>query len=322
MIAAVFAKPGVKIIEKPLSDLLSCFEKVFVCEDFNGKLIASSVKNAEFFASFGFCNDYKKTLCSDVETALSKKIDVIVSVGGDGLASYITCFVNSLLKDCEKHPKLLGWGAGTANVGPIVSTNCSSRLEDYSEYSFDALEVWDGDQSLGYAFNDLIIGSSFLGTVEGKTVNLCAKSMALEGKTVVCDPNPDILKKDYKVYLNGKLQQKIPFEVQQICASTVDQSLLYGRAVYGGLMQVCGMNSPASVAFTDRIAVDSRPWTWSYKGVVNTAHICFEDKDLIEIEGLTDNGQIIIDGNPFVRKAEKIGIKVVPHAVSALRSDL
>ena len=304
MKAAVFSKPGIKYFPPSLEKLLSCFDELLYRSDFAD----TTEKN------------YVKAIEKDVRTILEKNPNVLICVGGDGMASYVASAV--IKTGCSKPPVLLGWGAGTANVGPIVSISCSENLEDYRTFTFDALRISDEDEVLGYAFNDLIVGSSFLGTVDGQTVNLDARAMAVEGRAVVCNPGENILKEDYRLFFNGKELGQLPFKVRQICASTVDGSSMYGRAVYGGLMQACGMENAACVAFMDRIAVDSRPWTWSYKGMVNTGHFCFSKGDCVEICCLTKDGQIIIDGNPFIRKGNRIRIECVPNAVSVLRSDL
>ena len=64
--------------------------------------------------------------------------------------------------------------------------------------------------------------------------------------------------------------------------------------------------------------VNSDPATWNYRGAVSTTHVCFTEKDVLEFSGLGDDAHIIIDGNPFIRKTDRLSFRIVPWACTAL----
>lgn len=324
MKAAVFAKPGFSHISEELVKLLSQFDTVYTVEDFNGALFNKILRNAEQVVSYGFANGYVTCIDYNVSEILKRKVDVIVSVGGDGMAAYIACALIKQVPDSEKRPSMLGWAAGTANVGPIVSRQTETDLSEYRKISFDAVEVKQGDKILGYAFNDVIIGNSFLGTKDNKFVNLDARAMAETGKQIVCSPCNDILTEAFKVRVNSETFGDSSWKKYcQVCISSLqDTSFLSGRAVFGGMINAAGMDAPAVITFMDRIAVDSNPDSWYFKGPVESRQICFDSSDTVEISGFTDNAQIIIDGNPFVRDGDVICIKNIKNALFVLRSNV
>ncbi len=64
--------------------------------------------------------------------------------------------------------------------------------------------------------------------------------------------------------------------------------------------------------------MDSDPSTWNYRGPVSTTHVCFNEKDVLEVSGFGADAQIIIDGNPFIRKTDRLSFRIVPWACTAL----
>ncbi len=324
MKAAVFAKPGFSSVSNELKELLNQFDTLLIVEDFSGSLFEKEHNNIERIESSGFARGYVLTIEQNVEKVLSANPDVIVSIGGDGMAAYIACALIEQVPDSTKRPKMIGWAAGTANVGPIVAKSSSTKLEDYKAYTFDAVEVSQNNKVLGYAFNDVIIGNTFLGTKDGQLVNLDALAMIKEGKQVVCKPNGNILDTSFNILLNGeKIGDSSWTRYKQICISSVrEASMFAGRAVFGGMLYADGLKHPAVMTFTDRILVDSNPENWTFKGPVESKQICFDSCDSVVLSGFTGNAQIIIDGNPFEREGNTITVRNVGSAITVLRSDL
>ncbi|MGH0052168.1 MAG: diacylglycerol kinase family protein, partial [Sphaerochaetaceae bacterium] len=180
--------------------------------------------------------DYKQRITMMVQTLLQKKPDYVVSVGGDGLASYIA---STIAKKAE-HVVMLGIAAGTANVGPIVSFSLdelnSLTFADLEVVSIDGIEVVDETGYLGLGFNDVILGNSFLGTEHGTCCNLSVESLLIHGERVPVKVGKRITTERFMVVIDGHPKQLFSqLPIAQIVVTPLQFDKLYGRAIFGGL---------------------------------------------------------------------------------------
>ncbi|MBR4427603.1 MAG: NAD(+)/NADH kinase [Spirochaetales bacterium] len=318
MICAVTAKPNLVLSDEKkwqLYSILGLFDKILVSEDMGGSYFASDVElQSSSIISVGRIKEKIYPLRFDefVKKVEKEGAEVVVTVGGDGIASYVA---TAIIRQGAAMG-ILGFPAGTANVGPIVRSDIEKTSIERSA-RLDSIEVSCAGKVLGYGFNDVIIGHSFLGTVGGRWANLCAKTMALRGEVNELDMKDEqVTGNGFSIRLNGKAQP-IPSigTVKQICVSTVHTENLYGRAIVGGLMEASGMNHPASIVLLDKVANDARPETWQQKAFRTSAHLCFEAGDVIEIGGMSDGVCVIIDGNPFAMGENKLELRCVPDSV-------
>lgn len=311
-----------------LVSILRGFSTVYTSPVHYGQCIEAGIKAQELsLLKKTAGNLYIRNIGYMVRQCLDHGVDVFITAGGDGTASYVASSViqQSIIQQSgirqdlgrDKHPLFLGFPAGTANAGPIVHPLHTGDLKDMEEVPLDAIEVTDGDKVIGYGFNDVVIGNSFLGTLDDRLVNLDAATMALYGKKEVIKPGERIAGKDFTVKLSGK-ESQIPHGIAQICVSTVGLIPLGPRAVLGGLLNSEGDDHPAAAAFISRNMIDSDPSSWNWRGPVTTTHICFTEKEVLEISGLGEDAQVIVDGNPFVRKTDKLSFRIVPQACTAL----
>ena len=133
--------------------------------------------------------------------------DLFVCVGGDGLASYVA---DALLGDSHAALSLplLGVAAGTANVGPIVSLGLEELRDlDPSALSLSkvgAVEARVGGRHLAYGFNDVVIGTTFLGRVEGEVRSLSAEAMARREEKLPEEPHAGIASRRFLVEKDGR----------------------------------------------------------------------------------------------------------------------
>lgn len=315
MIGAVLAKPGFSgINDNPrLLDILYSFSTLYLSPDF-GEEKFTDIPNTRILPktrSAGYVERF-----SEIVSFLSEaNVDYVVTVGGDGIASYLASAM-ILGGNKSREMVLVGYPAGTANIGPIVNQGITKDSLKHVRY-IDGIEVTSGGRVLGYGFNDVIIANSFLGTLGGKTVNLDAYSMEEYGVAKAVTPDGNILSSDFKLCINSNsLSLPLSWDrIQQICVSTLWQDNIAGRAVFGGVLASVGYKHPASIAFMDRIVVDSRPETWNYNGASTTSHVAFNEQDEIILEGLSDISHVIIDGNPFAISDGKVKLRVLPDAI-------
>lgn len=264
-------------------------------------------------------SDYKAQLAVMVDALLAKNPTYLVSVGGDGLASYIA----SQIVRRKAEVILLGIAAGTANVGPIVS--CSpeefGKLEpsDLAVASIDGVAVSDESGFLGVGFNDVILGNSFLGTENGVCCNLSVEELLLHdarvpiqvGKRLVTDQFSITVDGVQKVYNGG-----VP--VEQIVITPLQFDRLYGRAIFGGLCLGRERESLAAVGLCSRNVVDCNPEARNYSDFTTIQHLVVPANSSVEFAFLGPDAHIIIDGNPFLRNG-KVICSLIPGVVKALK---
>ena len=327
MKAFFLAKPGFSLIDSSsvsdignLVSILRSFSEVYTSPELCDECTASGIKAHKLEKPSGNCaNSYVQNINAMVIQCLDRQVDVYVTAGGDGIMSYVASDV-ILNKGRNRQPLFLGFPAGTANAGPIVHALGTGEFDSLVKVSLDAVEVRDGDEVIGYGFNDVVIGNTFLGTLEGNLVNLDAREMFAYGRPKKTVIGGKIASKALKTALNGETVEigTDAEAIKQICISPLKGDRLSQRAVFGGLLNSVGDAHPAAAAFISRNMIDSNPATWNYRGPVTTTHICFTEKDVLEISGLGEDAQIIIDGNPFIRRNDRISFRIVPGACTAL----
>ena len=324
MKGAVVAKPGFSLspeANEKLFEILGKMGVVFVSPDMGGEYFLSRLNliPQTKVVSVGSIEEKCYPLRFDefISKAAQAGAEVVVTVGGDGIASYTATAI--IRQKASDSLSLLGFPAGTANVGPIVQAN-PSGASLLKKVGLDAIEVSCAGKVLGYGFNDVIIGRTFLGTLDGKWVNLNARAMALKGEAVQDDMKDScVVDPGFKIIMNGKEMSlaRADASIKQVCISTLHQDNLYGRAVFGGLSEAYGFKHPAALALLDKVSNDARPETWGRKELRTTVQLCFDETDLIKLDGLSKDACVIIDGNPFVLEVGSVDLRCVPNAVMA-----
>jgi len=260
--------------------------------------------------------DFSERLKSCLDGFLSRKVDLIVGVGGDGFLAHIGAFI------IEGHYTipLLGICGGTANVGPLLGFNEDTleRLDlanmNYAKVS--ALAVESAWRRTFYAFNDIVIGDTFLGTIEGKMTNLSARAFVEDGIKLEKKPSEEITTADFALLKNGVSQPLPCFKTLQIVASPLLESRHYnGKAITGALclapfFPVCG-----AVSLLDTVIIDSK--LESPLKAVSIQQLLFGEKDHIAIKGLSS--YLVVDGNVCYYIGGEISISCLPEAVSTAR---
>ena len=328
MKALFLAKPSFRLMGnkdpdiKNLIEILRSFSVVYTSGELYEDCIrcgihAFRLELSEKSESGTWSNEYVDNINKMVGFAVDNVVDVYITAGGDGTVSYVAS--STILNSRNKtfRPLFIGFPAGTANAGPIVKRLGTGDISKLKMTKIDAIEVSDGDTPIGYGFNDVIIGNSFLGTINGELKNFDAVAMAMKGETKVISPGTDITSENFKASLNGN-PLDIRHDVKQICISTLQFDEFSMRAVFGGILNAVGFEHPAAAAFMGRVMVNSDQSSWNYKGSVSTTHVCFNETDSLKISGFGKDAQIIIDGNPFIRQTDELSFRIVPWVCTAL----
>ena len=260
----------------------------------------------------------------DIQKAIARilreKPDVIIGIGGDGTMNFIA---SSLIKNEAKNITLLGVGAGTGNVGPLISLcyeeihNIVSTSIDLEITEIDAIEVRHASSTLGYAFVDVMIANYFPGSIDGKFTLLDAKkfleSKAIEPVRMKLKPVTEkfyVEKNEKKLFEGGK-------EIEQVAVA-----LLYDGKCYVGKV-ACGILCAAVRNGMEGVVVLSDQKTMGISIVpekfVKLWHLPFSRNDLVMIGGIAEGTYLIIDGNPIMHAPENLEFIIVKNAVRCYR---
>lgn len=258
---------------------------------------------------------YVETLGCITRALLERQPDLLVSVGGDGIASYIA---DAMLTAGENVP-MMGVAAGTANVGPIVCITpdeldlCDAANWQYSSVS--AVEVLSGEH-VGYAVNDVVIGNTFLGTTEdGGIANYSARSMALAGNKEICAANGNICTEKFSIEKNGKTVQHRIAQPGQVIISPLDRDRLEGRAIYGALCSAAYTPCKGAVALTETVMISAEAEDAGMGAFCPIEHLLFGPEDTVVLSGLTEYADLILDGNPYIRTNDTVALRYHPGLI-------
>jgi hypothetical protein len=263
--------------------------------------------------------DYVGSLRAAVAALTAWGAELLVCVGGDGLASYAA---DAMLAS-SRPAALLGVAAGTINVGPIVTMDIGelAGLDPASlrREKRGAVEVLVEGIHLAYGFNDIVIGDTFLGMLGGRTVNLSAKALLDRGEKLRAEPCAEIAGPSFSVRRNGAEIVPGMRNPAQIIVSPLGPREFYARAIAGILCEAPYMRGAAALALFDTVIVAaSRPG----RGMTDfsaSEQMLFGPEDIVEIGGLTAAGQVIVDGNPFARTGDRVQFRSAPDLIEVAR---
>ncbi len=263
---------------------------------------------------------YVEDLRASVAAFAAWGADLLVCVGGDGLASYAA---DAMLAS-GKRMAMLGVAAGTINVGPIVSVGTEDigmlTPDDLAIEPAAAVEVLVDGGHVAYGFNDVVIGDTYLGTIGGRAASLSAVALLERGEKIEASPSDEITAADFGVFKNGKRLSPRLGRPAQIIASPLGKREFFARAVAGVLCNAPYMEGPAALALFDTVIVKANPPERGLEDFSAAEQVLFEPGDLVELRGLAAAGQLIIDGNPYARAGATVGLKSVPGLVDVVKA--
>ena len=263
--------------------------------------------------------DHKAKIAAIADALLQTGPSYLVSVGGDGLASYLGTYISGR----PAMPTMVGIAAGTANVGPIVTfteedLNTLDRTS-LQEVSIDAIAVSDESGFHALGFNDVILANTFLGTEGGVCHNLSVEELLLRGNRVAAPVGKRITAKGFSVTVDGVLRPVNPaVPIAQIVISPLQFDRLYGRAIFGRLCQGRGASPLAAVGLISHNVVDSDPRSWQSDDFTTIQHILCAPGEQVTFSGLGPDAHIVADGNPFIRVGA-VTCSLVAGAIRALK---
>lgn len=251
-----------------------------------------------------------------------QKLDALIAVGGDGTLSDAAIEVGTKLP-------IIGIGTGSTNVGRLITCR-ASRVE---ELNFDEVETWKVDALLGFvnddlvgmAFNDVVVGTTIVGTVDGQRCDLSAAER-IQGKLTAVQPR-QVGNRDTKVTrISGKTRTLV---AQGESVGTVvagfAEPIFFGKAITGGICLATLTGLPAGCLVCDlplaRVGITSETLVNAEPAV--SRFVSLADGASIIVESVTGDAALCVDGNPvrLLRASDRVEISVRTQAVVGVRQN-
>mgnify|MGYP001076183717 CR=1 FL=1 len=258
---------------------------------------------------------YYPRLRACVEALVQAGAERFICVGGDGTAAY----VRTAMYELGVSLPILGVAAGTANVGPIVSVSLeqleSRRIGETREVCCDGLSVFSEGKFLALAFNDVVVGDTFLATVEGRIRNVSVRALLEQGELTVQKPSRDIVSEDFQVLLNGSALRPNLRSIQQIVLSSAARENHYGRAIYGVIGRCDWSEKKGVIALCDHIVVSFEESGAGVNRCSSMEYLIFGPEDQVILQGFAPDACLICDGNPYLLPSPNVQVRYEPALV-------
>ena len=254
---------------------------------------------------------------------LQSGIDVLIGIGGDGTL----CDMASAMIETRSTVQLLGIGAGSANVGPLVSLlaqdiDCLS-LDGLHENKIHGIDAYVADNPVGTAFNDIVLGNTYFGTRNGHRIDLDAiakfsgEDRSAEPKSV-CGSRTWIAKNNQRILTNKN------DAFAQIIASPLNEGAVYAGKAISGLMcwgPYLGNYGVLAAASTVMVRTQLCLEDLNNAEPLRLVHISFGKNDRVTIGELLTNAVLVIDGNPtsLLSPSDVVTLQIRLDAIRVLR---
>lgn len=254
---------------------------------------------------------------------VEQSIDVVVVVGGDGtLADVAHTFIMS---GCRT--PVLGIGAGSTNVGRLITC----RTSEVSQLHPTKLEIWDvncliagaNGSPLGCAFNDVVIGHTIVGTIDGRIRDIDAAER-MRGIVTTGVPRPVGTTKT-RVIRHHRERETLVAEGKSVATVVVGfaEPAFLGKAVSGGicLASLTGLPAGCLVSTFPIVQVGISVSALLKTAPIVSTYVTLSDEMSIVVENVEDGSVLCADGNPLRRLTEpdRVIISVRKDAVRGIR---
>lgn len=265
-------------------------------------------------------NDFETDLGNILLFFHKRKVEMIIAVGGDGFLTHIAAF---LIRRNIKIP-LLGLAGGTANIGPLIKFN-KKTLNSFNAgvlilEKVGCIEVRTADKILGYAFCDVILGDTFLGTIENGMCNLSTRAFLETGDKVEIEPGEHITGKKFTLLINNKKKKIKSVKIAQIIISPLYFRDFYrGKAITGALCFSIDEDNGAAIGISDSIVVSK---DFPDVGSITMEHFLFGKKDSVQIDGIREGISVIIDGNVYEINNQSVKLRFIEDGAQSVTPEV
>jgi hypothetical protein len=277
---------AVKRYKNAFPDHVLCVPEGFFAPEYTDDFVVVNTPTSE---------SYLEALELSIKAVSSYGCERIVAFGGDGFFNNI----GSLLINNAIPIPLMGIGTGTANVGILTQFSVSDlnpELRSDKSTPISPLFVEKNAEVMGYAFHDIVIGDTFLGTVESKTRNISIKRW-MKDKSLIPVPPVPLTGERIQFYTGEKrLTVKIGSFSQIILSPLYNSEFYVGKAITGLLCFSPYYSDCFGMALSDRVLVEMNEDFPDFPCLLEQR--LFRAGERVTIQGIPDSHYIIVDGNP------------------------
>ncbi len=257
---------------------------------------------------------YVEKIQNGVRSLLGAGAQLLVTLGGDGTAAYVA---EAVIAAGGKTP-LLGIGLGTANVGPIVTLGPEDELPDIDSLSFTpvgSVAVFSGGRRVAAGFNDVVLGNTYLATVDGAPVTADGAALLLDGVVKPAKPLTNVFTDRTEIRKNGSPLPHSLRQAGQIIASPLERDSLYGRAVHGIFCYAPGSPTLGALTLSARPLVSYEDDDRGYDAFAPEERLLFSAADEISITRLAPGALAVCDGNPYGITDASVTLRYIPQEI-------
>lgn len=250
-----------------------------------------------------------------------QKLDGLIVVGGDGTLSDAAMEVGSTVP-------VIGIGTGSTNVGQLMTC----RASQIEELNFAELEIWKvhallasvNDRLVAMGFNDIVIGCTIVGTLDGRRCDLSAAER-IGGKMIPGSPR-SIGGREAKVTRVRAGEQTLVAEGEAVgtVVAGFAEPAFFGKAITGGICLATLAGIPAGCLVCDLplAQVGTTASDLLSAPPVVSRYVSLSAETSIVVEGMEGDATLCVDGNPVhrLRRSDRVSISVRTEAAVGVRA--
>ena len=241
-------------------------------------------------------------------------VDLLVTLGGDGTAAYVA----EVVVASGRRTPILGIGLGTANVGPIVTLLSGDELPALDALVFrpvGSIAVFSGGKRVAAGYNDVVLGNTYLATVNGQPVTADGSALLREGVVREGKPLPSVITAETVIAKNGRPLPRMLQEAGQIVASTLERDTLNGRAVHGIFCYAAGSPCLSALTLSARALVSYEEDGRGFDAFAPEERLLFSAADEITLTHLAPETLAVCDGNPYGIRDGSLTLRYMPQEI-------
>jgi hypothetical protein len=252
-----------------------------------------------------------------------QNVDAIVVVGGDGTLADVA----QVLIELGCRTPILGIGAGSTNVGRLITC----RAGQVSELCPEKIETWKvaclaarvNDDLLGHGFNDVVIGHTIVGTIDGQVRDVDAAER-FRGTLRAGTPRPVGTSKT-RVIRSSKEGETVVAQGKEVgtVVAGFAEPAFFGKAISGGicLAALTGLPAGCLVSSLPLVQVEISASALLGAAPIVSSYVTLSEGVSIVVENVRFGAVLCVDGNPLRLLCSSDGVVISAHedAITGVR---
>jgi NAD kinase len=250
--------------------------------------------------------------------------DALLVVGGDGTLSDVATALHLAQLRCP----IIGVGAGSINAGDLITCTAGdvAVLADavLESAPVGAMSVTLAGTLLALAFNDVVVGTTIVGSIEGRLRDLSAAAR-LAGRTEARRPQSlnCARARVTRTGPGGDVSIAADEAVGSVVIARTALPGIRGKAIVGpvGLSAFSGMPGGCVVANRPLVQVELSAAEVLSQEPVQTSYASLGPQHTIELAGFDAPAVLCADGNPLheLSPDDSVHVRFLPEAATVLR---